>query len=67
MKKETIFKDFLQEHNISQIKLSEDLSQFIEKITNQFQMKKYESEQATTLFMGLNSQTRDIMKIINHK
>ena len=62
-----IFKDFLQEYNISQVKLSQELSEFTEKFTDMFQSKKYESEQATTLFMGLKSPSQDIIKIVNHK
>lgn len=62
-----IFKDFLQEYNISQIKLSQGLSEFTEKFTDRFQTKKYEYEQATTLFMGLKSPSQDIVKIVNHK
>ena len=62
-----IFKDFLQEYNISQIKLSQELSEFTEKFTDRFQTKKYESDQATTLFMGLKSPSQDIVKIVNHK
>ena len=34
-----IFKDFLQEYNISQVKLSQELSEFTEKFTDKMSIK----------------------------
>ena len=62
-----ILNTFIKSNNISQIKVSQELSYLTEKITERFQINSYVSDKEPTLFVGLKSPLNDIAEIVNHR